>query len=52
MQRIHTVVKVKDVVIILPKIGNERVVPKALFGMDDPHNNINNPGKWVTWNVF
>jgi hypothetical protein len=41
----------KAVAIILPKIGDERVVSKAFLGIHDPHKNINNPGKWVTLNM-
>jgi hypothetical protein len=41
MQRIQTVVNVKASV-----IGDEIVVPKAFLVIQDPHNNINNPGIW------
>jgi hypothetical protein len=44
-------VNVEAAVIILPKIGDEIVVPKAFLVIDDPNNNINNPGKWLTSNM-
>jgi hypothetical protein len=51
MQRIQTVVNVKAAVIILPKISGEIVVPKSFLIIHDPHNNINNPGKWLRSNM-
>ena len=51
LQRIQTVVNVKAAVIILPKIGDERVVPKAFLVIHDPHKNIKNPGKRLTSNI-
>jgi hypothetical protein len=52
LQRIQTVVNVKSAVIILPKIGDGRVVPKDFLVIRDPHNKLNNPGKWLTSNMF
>jgi hypothetical protein len=51
MQGMQTVVNVKAALSVLSKKGNERVVTNVFLDIHEPHNNINNPGKWVTLNM-